>query len=199
MAGVSKGDQTRQVVLERATEIASSLGLSGLTIGSLASSAGLSKSGVYAHFLSKEELQLATLAHARDDFVDRVLRPALSAPRGEPRLRAFFEHWLGCCRDALPTGCVYLAAKLEFAGQPGRVRDQLARDYQDLLDSIGQMVRAGVTEGHFREDTDPARFAQELDGIILGYFFAHRMLHDPATEQRARESFESVLARARRT
>lgn len=195
--GVSKGDETRQAVLERATEIAAKVGLSGLTIGSLASSAGLSKSGVYAHFLSKEDLQLATLAHARDDFVDRALRPALAAPRGEPRLRAFFERWLTCCRDAVPTGCLYLAAKLEFADQPGRVRDQLVRDYQDLLDSIGQMVRAGVAEGHLAPDTDPAQFAQELHGIILA-FFAHRILGDAATEPRARASFESLLDRVRR-
>jgi AcrR family transcriptional regulator len=196
--GVGKGEVTRQAVLEQATEIAARLGLAGLTIGSLASSAGMSKSGIYAHFGSKEELQLATLAHARDTFVDRVLRPALSAPRGEPRLRAFFERWLACCRDDLPAGCLYVSSKPEFDDQPGRVRDQLVRDYRDLLDSIGQMVAAGVTEGEFRPDTDPAQFAQDLDGIVLAYFFAHRLLRDPAAEQRARRAFETALAAVRR-
>src|SRR5690606_4606319 len=132
---MGKGERTRVAVLERATEISSRLGLSGLTIGALAGSTGLSKSGVYAHFLSKEELQLATLRYAREAFVDQVLRPALSAPRGGPRLRAFFERWLERARTAVPACCVYLAARVEFGGQPGPVRDQLAQDYRDLLDS----------------------------------------------------------------
>lgn len=194
---MGKGEHTRQAVLERATGIAARLGLAGLTIGSLASSAGLSKSGLYAHFRSKEELQVATLGHVRDWFVDTVLRPALSAPRGEPRLRQFFERWLASCRDELPAGCVYLSAKPEFDDQPGRVRDQLARDYQDLLDSIGQMVAAGVAEGQFRPDTDPAQAAQELDGIVLAYFYAYRLLREPTTERRARRAFESMLTRIR--
>jgi AcrR family transcriptional regulator len=194
---VSKGDQTRQAVLEHATGIAARVGLSGLTIGSLASSTGLSKSGVYAHFASKEELQLATLRHARDIFIDEVFRPARGAPRGEPRLRELFDRWVRGCARELPSCMVYLASKVEFAAQPGRVRDQLAQDYRDLLDSIGMMVRAGMKEGQFRPDADPEQFAQELDGAILGFFFAHRLLREPATEQRAWASFEAALARIR--
>jgi len=190
---VNKGEQTRQAVLEQATVIAARLGLAGLTIGTLASSAGLSKSGLYAHFGSKEELQLATLGHAREVFIDRVLRPALAAPRGEPRLRKLFDRWLTTGRD-LPAGCLYMSSKPEFDDQPGRVREQLVRDYRDLLDSIGQMVRAGIDEGQFRPDADPAQFAQELDGIVMGFFFAYRMLGDPAIESRARRAFETALA-----
>lgn len=193
----SKGERTRHAVLERATVIAAQLGLAGLTIGTLADSAGMSKSGLYAHFGSKEELQLATLAHARDFFVDRVLRPALSAPRGEPRVRMFFDRWLACCRDELPAGCLYMSSKPEFDDQPGRVRDQLVRDYRDLLDSVGQLVGSGVGEGQFRPDTDPAQVAQEIDGIVLGYFFAYRLLRDPATEERARRAFDATLSRIR--
>jgi AcrR family transcriptional regulator len=196
---VGKGEQTRQAVLEQATEIAARMGLAGLTIGSLATSAGLSKSGLYAHFQSKEELQLATLGQARDWFVDQVVRPALSTPRGEPRLREFFERWLASARDDLPAGCLYLSAKPEFDDQPGRVHDQLVRDYRDLLDSIAQMVRTAIAEGHFRPETEPAQFAQDLDGIVLAYFFAFRMLRDPATEQRARRAFETLLVHARNT
>jgi AcrR family transcriptional regulator len=190
---VSKGEQTRQAVLEQATVIAARLGLAGLTIGTLASSAGLSKSGLYAHFGSKEELQLATLGHAREVFIDRVLRPALAAPRGEPRLRELFGRWLATGRD-LPAGCLYMSSKPEFDDRPGRVRDQLVRDYRDLLDSIGQMVRAGIDEGQLRPDADPAQFAQELDGIVMGFFFAHRLLGDPAIESRAWCAFEAALA-----
>lgn len=191
---VSKGEDTRQAVLEQATGIAARLGLAGLTIGTLASAAGRSKSGVYAHFRSKEELQLATLGHAREGFVDQVLRPALSAPRGEPRLRELFERWLVLCRDDLGAGCLYMSSKPEFDDQPGRVRDQLVRDYRDLLDSIAQMVRAGIDEGQFRPETDPAQVAQELDGIVLAFFFAHRMLRRPEIERRAHRAFETALA-----
>jgi AcrR family transcriptional regulator len=199
LCGVGKGADTRQAVLEEATVIGARLGLSGLTIGTLANSAGLSKSGLFAHFGSKEELQLATLAHARDTFIDLVLRPALSAPRGEPRLREFFERWLATCREGLPAPCVYMSSKLEFYDRPGRIRDQLSRDWQDLYDSIAQMVRAGITEGEFRPDADPAQFAQEVDGIILAFFFAYRLLSDPATEQRSRRAFETALAGIRKT
>jgi AcrR family transcriptional regulator len=195
---MGKGESTRQAVLERATVIAGRLGLAGLTIGTLASSAGMSKSGLYAHFGSKEELQLATLRHARDMFVDSVLRPALSAPRGEPRLRVFLESWLRFMRDDIPAGCLYMSSKPEFDDQPGRVRDQLVRDYRDLLDSIAQMVRAGIDDGQFRPDAEPAQVAQELDGIVLAHFFAFRMLRDPATEQRARRAFDATLAMIRR-
>lgn len=194
---MGKGEQTRQVVLQQATEIAARLGLSGLTIGTLASSAGLSKSGLYAHFGSKEELQLATLAHARDFFVDRVLRPALQAPRGEPRLRELFERWLRLCRDDLASGCLYMSSRPEFDDQPGAVRDQLVRDFRDLLDSIRQVMSAGIADGQFRAGTDPSQVAQELDGIMLAYTFAHRLLRDPATEQRARQSFDALLDRIR--
>jgi AcrR family transcriptional regulator len=197
LGDVGKGEATRLAVLEQATEIAARLGLAGLTIGTLASSAGMSKSGLYAHFGSKEELQLATLRHARDAFVDDVLRPALLEPRGEPRLRVFFERWLGFVRDDLPAGCLYMSSKPEFDDRPGRVRDQLIRDYRDLLDSIDQMVKAGVDDGQFRPDTDSAQFAQDLDGIVLANFFAFRMLRDPATEQRARQAFETALAAIR--
>jgi AcrR family transcriptional regulator len=195
---VGKGEQTRLVVLEQATDIAARLGLAGLTIGNLASSTGMSKSGVYAHFRSKEELQLATLAHAREEFIDRVLRPALIEPRGEPRLRSFFERWITSCRDDLPA-CLSMSSKAEFDDQPGRVRDQLARDYRDLLESIGLMVRAGIAEGQFRPDADPAQFAQDLDGIVLAYFFAYRLLRDPAVEERARHAFDAALQNIRRT
>lgn len=194
---VSKGEQTRQVVLERAVDIAARQGLAGLTIGGLASAAGLSKSGVFAHFESKEQLQLATLTRARDTFVDRVLRPTLSAPRGEPRLRTLLTRWLAFCQDDLPAGCVYLSSRPEFDDQPGRVRDQLVNDYRDLLDSIAQMVSAGTADGRFRPDTDPAQVAQEIDGIVLGYFFAHRLLRDPAIEQRAWRALDALLARIR--
>ena len=195
---MGKGEATRQAVLERATEIGARLGLAGLTIGSLAEAAGLSKSGLYAHFGSKEALQLATLAHSREFFVDQVVRPALSAPRGEPRVRALFERWLEVARDGMPGGCLFVSASTEFDDRPaGPVRDQLVRDHLDLQDSVAQVVRTAVAEGHFREDVDPVQFAQDLHGVMLAYFHAHRLLHSPAAEDRTRRAFGRLVAHAR--
>jgi len=194
--GVSKGESTRQAVLEQAVEVASRLGLSGLTIGSLASQVELSKSGLFAHFKSKEQLQLQVLAYARESFTDQVVRPALKAHRGEPRLRELFECWLATSRDSAP-GCLFVSAASEFDDQPGPVRDQLVRDHKDLDDAIVQMFRAGISEGHLAEDADPEQFAHDLNGVMLAYFHAERLIGDPAAERRTRRAFENLLTNAK--
>ena len=194
--GVSKGESTRQAVLDRAVEVAARLGLSGLTIGSLASEVELSKSGLFGHFKSKEALQLQVLRHARETFTDQVVRPALSSPRGEPRLRALFERWLVCGRDSA-SGCLFVSAAAEFDDQPGAVRDQLVRDHRDLMESLALMFRSGVTEGQFAADADPEQWAHDLFGIMLAYFHALRLMADPAAEVRTRRAFDRLLDSAR--
>jgi AcrR family transcriptional regulator len=193
---VSKGEATRQAVLGQAVEVASRLGLSGLTIGTLASQVDLSKSGLFAHFKSKEQLQLQVLAYARETFTDQVVRPALKAPRGEPRLRELFEGWLATSRDT-PSGCLFVSAATEFDDQPGPVRDQLVRDHKDLEDSIVQMFRAGIGEGHLAAQADPEQFAHDLYGIMLGFFHAYRLIGDEAAERRTRRAFEDLLRNAK--
>jgi AcrR family transcriptional regulator len=194
-----KGEQTRQAILDQAARVASRVGLAGLTIGHLAEQTGLSKSGLFAHFQSKEALQLEVLKHASARFIDLVIRPALAAPRGEPRLRELFERWLTWCSgDALPGGCLFFAAAAELDDQPGPVRDQLVRDQQDLIDSIMQMFRGAVTEGHLRRDADAEQFAHELHSVMLGYSYYCRLMKDPAAEARTRKSFETLVAGARR-
>jgi AcrR family transcriptional regulator len=194
---VSKGEATRQAVLERAVEVASRLGLAGLTIGSLASEVELSKSGLFGHFRSKEALQLQVLAFARESFTDQVVRPALSAPRGEPRLRRLFESWLVASTDSAP-GCLFVSAATEFDDQPGAVRDQLLRDNRDLMESISQMFRTGITERQFKPDADPEQFAYELHGLMLAYFHGCRLMHDPTVEARTRKAFERLLDDAKK-
>jgi AcrR family transcriptional regulator len=195
-AGVSKGEATKQAVLDQAVEVASRLGLSGLTIGTLASQVELSKSGLFAHFRSKEQLQLQVLAHARETFTAQVIRPALAAPRGEKRLRTLFEAWLVTGRESAP-GCLFVSAATEFDDQPGAVRDQLVRDHQDLVESLALMFRTGISEGQFREDADPEQFAHELFGVMLAYFHAVRLIRDPAAESRTRRAFDTLLDNAR--
>jgi AcrR family transcriptional regulator len=195
-----KGEQTRQAILDQAARVASRLGLAGLTIGALAEQTGLSKSGLFAHFQSKETLQLEVLKHASERFIDLVIRPALAAPRGEARLRELFERWLTWCSgDALPGGCLFFAAAAELDDQPGPVRDRLVRDQQDLLDSIVQMFRGWVTEGQFRADADAEQFAHELHSQMLGYSYYCRLMQDPAAERRTRKAFETLLAAVRRS
>jgi AcrR family transcriptional regulator len=194
--GTAKGEATKQAVLDHAVEVASRIGLSGLTIGTLANRAELSKSGLFAHFRSKEQLQLQVLAFARESFTALVIQPALSAPRGEKRLRTLFEAWLVTGRDSAP-GCLFVSAATEFDDQPGAVREQLVRDHQDLMESLALMFRTGISEGQFRPDADPDQFAHDLHGVMLQYFHAVRLIRDPQAEARTRHAFETLLNNAR--
>ena len=194
---MGKGEDTRAAVLDRAVDAARRVGLSGLTIGSLAEQAELSKSGLFGHFRSKEALQLQVLEHARSRFEDAVVRPALRAPRGEPRLRELFDRWMDW--DALPGGCPFVAAATEFDDRPGAVRDRLVRDQRDLFDMIATVVRTGVAEGHFRDDTDPDQVTQDFYGVLLARHHTLRLLGDERADRRARHAFEALIAAARTT
>ena len=192
---MGKGDETRLAVLDQAVDVARRLGLSGLTIGTLAEQTQLSKSGLFAHFRSKEALQLSVLEHARTGFETAVVRPAVRAPRGEARVRELFDRWLWW--DSLPGGCPFIAAATEFDDQPGPVRDRVVRDQRDLFDSITTIFRTGISEGQFRPDSDPEQFAQEFYGVILACHHAIRLLGDERAEERARRALDSLLANVR--
>ena len=192
---MSKGEQTRLAVLDEAVEVARRVGLSGLTIGSLAEQAHLSKSGLFGHFHSKEALQLQVLERARERFEEEVARPVLRAPRGEARVRELIDRWLQW--DATPGGCPFVAAASEFDDQPGAVRDRLVRDQRDLFDMITTVFRTGVAEGQFRADADPDQFAHDLYGVMLACHHASRLLGDGQAENRARRAVEALLAAAR--
>jgi AcrR family transcriptional regulator len=194
---VGKGNETRAAVLDQAVDVARRVGLGGLTIGSLAEQAQLSKSGLFGHFRSKEALQLQVLEHARARFEEAVARPALRTQRGEPRVRELLDRWLQW--DALPGGCPFVAAATEFDDQPGAVRDRLVRDQRDLFDMIATIFRTGIAEGDFRPDADPDQFAQDFYGVILACHHATRLLGDGRAETRARRSFEALLSAARTT
>ena len=193
---MKKGERTKTAILDDALRVASQVGFEGLTIGQLAESTGLSKSGLFGHFRSKEQLQLQTLDHARGWFIDTVIRPALEAPRGERRLRALFEAWLRW-EELLDGGCIYVAASVEYDDRPGPMRDALAQHTTDWLESIATIVRTAISEGDFRDDVDPEQFAFELQSLTLGYHQATRLLHDEQADRRARASFERLLACSR--
>jgi len=194
---MAKGDQTRGVILHQGVETAYKVGLGGLTIGELARTTGLSKSGLFAHFRSKESLQLQVLARAREEFVDLVLRPAVRAPRGEQRVRALFENWLYSGIHRTAGVCLYVKALNEFEEQTGAVRDQVLQGHRDLYDSICQIFRTAISEGDYRADADPMQFAYELNGLLLAAYNWVRIVSSADAELRARRSFETLLEAAR--
>jgi len=194
-----KGDLTRQSILAHAAGLASRVGLEGLTIGRLADDLDLSKSGLFAHFRSKEALQMKVLEHAAARFTEVVIRPALAAPRGEPRLRALFERWRRWPKESgMPGGCFFVQAAAELDDQPGPARDLLVRQQKDWLDAIATVVRTAIAEGHFRKDVDPEQLAFDLYGVMLAWHHAARLLRDARAETRARAAFDGMVDRARR-
>jgi AcrR family transcriptional regulator len=191
---VSKGEATRGIILDEAGQLARRVGLGGLTIGSLATQTGMSKSGLFAHFGSKESLQIQVIEHSSERFVDEVIRPALKAPRGVPRVRDLFERWLAW--DSVEGGCPLVAASFELDDQPGPVREHLVRVQRDWADTLATVFTSGIGEGHFRPDADPRQFAQDLQGVMLSYHMASRLLADGDAAARARRALDTLLATA---
>jgi AcrR family transcriptional regulator len=191
---VSKGEATRWVILDEAGRLARHVGLAGLTIGSLATQTGMSKSGLFAHFGSKESLQIQVLEHSSERFVDDVIRPALKAPRGIPRVRDLFERWLEW--DSADGGCPLVAATFELDDQPGPVREYLVRIQRDWADTLATVFTSGIGEGHFRPDADPHQFAQDVQGVMLSYHMSSRLLSDRSAADRAHRALDVLLANA---
>jgi len=197
---MSKGEETRGRIVDRALRLASKDGFEGLTIGSLADDLGLSKSGLFAHFGSKDELQLQVLEAAIDRFRRDVVRPALSVPRGEPRLRAFFENWLAWGNDrSMPGGCVIIAAATEFDDRPGPQRDFIAAAQREWLAALAKAVRLAIDEGHFHRGVDPRQFAFDMWAGMLGYHHVKRLLREPEAEAWVRNGFDRLVQQARPT
>jgi AcrR family transcriptional regulator len=197
---MGKGARTKQTILDHALKLATRVGIEGLTIGRLAEDLGMSKSGLIAHFQTKEALQVQVLQTGAHRFVEDVLRPALKAPRGEPRLRALFESFLAWeSSPSLPGGCPLIAASSELDDRPGPARDYLVQSRRDLLDLLAGTVRSAVDEGQFRTDVDPDQFAYEFWGAMLGFHHASRLMRDPRAGARARAAFETLVRSARVT
>jgi AcrR family transcriptional regulator len=198
--GLSKGEQTRRTIVSRAVVIVSEVGYEGLSIGSLAEETKLSKSGLFAHFKSKEALQLAVMQDVIDRFVARVVQPGLSSPRGEARLRVLFEKkllWISGEQEL--RGCLLSKASLEYDNRPAHpVRQRLVQALQDWRELLVRATKAAVDEGQLKADLDTEQFAYEFDGITMMYQQAHGLMRDRAAEERAHKAFESLLERSRR-
>lgn len=194
--GQTKGERTRATILDEALRIVSKSGLEGLTIGTLAEATGLSKSGLFAHFGSREELLLAVLAHGQDEFTKVVFKPAIDHPRGVARLRAMFVNWLDWTDSAeLPGGCPMLGGATEFDDKPGPVRDMLAGGQRTWIETLKRGVRQGMEEGQLLPDTDPEQLAFEMFGIALVVHHHRRLLGYPKARARALAALESLFER----
>ena len=193
---MGKGEETRRAIIDEALELASTVGLEKLTIGALAGTTGMSKSGLFAHFRSKEQLQLQVLAEARQRFIEIVIVPAMQKPRGEARLRSIFESTMKQWEEDLPGGCIFHAVSAELDDQPGPARDYLVETQRDYADTLRRAAEIAVEEGEFRKDLDLDQFVFELGSITAAHHHFGRLLGDRKADQRARKMFEGLLARS---
>jgi AcrR family transcriptional regulator len=174
------------------------VGLEGLSLGVLASSLELSKSGLFAHFKSKQALQLAVLEEAIEVFAEKVVTPALAQPRGEPRVRALFEGKLSWIEtNGWGSGCIFTALAQEYDDRPGPLRDRLVQSQRDWRAVIAKAVALAIRERHFDAEVDPEQFAFELVGIDTAFHQTHKLMRDPTARERARRAYERLVEAAR--
>jgi AcrR family transcriptional regulator len=187
-----KGQSTRTTIIDEALSQASRIGLEALSIGGLAKDVGMSKSGLFAHFDSKEDLQLQVLESSVERFVEHIIAPSLTEPRGVPRIRAFFDNWLSW-EHTLAGGCIFMQLANELDDRPGPLREKLVAYQRDWIEALSTAADIAVAEGHFRGDLDRQQFAYDIYSIMLAYHHFHRLLRDPGAERRARRAFEDLL------
>ncbi|MEO7129492.1 MAG: TetR/AcrR family transcriptional regulator [Rhodoferax sp.] len=190
-----KGQQTKAAIVDAALGLATQIGLEGLSIGALAEVTQMSKSGVFAHFGSREELQISVIREYHDRFEAEVFRPALREPRGLPRLRALFANWMRRTSAEIDSGCLYISGAVEFDDRPGPVRDALASSVETWLAAMHRAVLQAREEGHLRPDADAQQMAFEIHGLILALHYEARFLKSPGSIARAHTGFDHILAR----
>jgi AcrR family transcriptional regulator len=190
---LQKGQQTRAAILEAALGLASNMGLEGLSIGALAEVTQMSKSGVFAHFGSREELQISVVREYHTKFEEEVFFPAMREARGLPRLKALFERWVRRVSMELDSGCIYISGAVEFDDRPGPVRDALASMVQAWQSALERAVRIAIDEGHLKPDTDPLQLVFEVHGLILALHHDARFLRSPGALERVRTALERLV------
>tara|TARA_A100001037_G_scaffold226116_1_gene204065 strand:- start:13893 stop:14579 length:687 start_codon:yes stop_codon:yes gene_type:complete len=195
---MAKGAETRDAILRRAVSLASVVGLEGLTIGGLANEMGLSKSGLIAHFGTKETLQLSILQAAAQMFASRVVVPARREPAGEARVRALFDRWLEWpASQDLPGGCPFVTATIEFDDRPGVLRFFVNKVQKEWVDVVQQAAREAKDSGDFVPELDVTQFAFNMFAIFQAFHSYASLMNDRTAEGRARASFEGLVRRAK--
>ena len=188
-----KGQQTRATILDAALTLASHMGLEGLSIGALAEVTGMSKSGVFAHFGSREELQISVIREYHTRFEDEVFYPAMHEPRGLPRLRALFANWMKRTSVEIDSGCIYISGAVEFDDRAGPVRDALASSVMTWHAAMKRALTVAKEEGHLRSDVNEEQMLFEIHGLILALHYEARFLKNPGSIDRAKRGFDNIL------
>ncbi len=192
-----KGQQTKAAIVEAALGLAAQIGLEGLSIGALAEITGMSKSGVFAHFGSREELQITVIREYHERFEREVFYPALQAPRGIPRLQALFDNWMLRTTTEIDSGCIYISGAVEFDDRAGPVRDALVSTVTTWQTAVRRAVEQAQEEKHLAREVDPMQIAFEIHGLILALHYEARFLKVPGAAERARQGFARILERYR--
>ncbi len=182
---LQKGQQTKAAIVDAALGLATQIGLEGLSIGALAEVMQMSKSGVFAHFGSREELQISVVREYHTRFEDEVFYPALEAPRGLPRLRQLFGNWMKRTSVEIDSGCIYISGAVEFDDRPGPVRDALVDMVKSWHDALLQAMKLAVDVGHLDAANDPLQMLFELHGLILSLHHDARFMRTPGSVERA--------------
>ena len=190
---MSKGEDTRRAIVTQALELAGTVGLETLTLGTLAEQLKLSKSGLFAHFKSKEVLQLAVLDEAIARFTTQVLEKALAEPRGAPRVHALARHYMAWIQNPKTSGgCIFIALTQEYDARPGPIRDRLVESQRSFRDLVGRLgASAATTRGTF----DAGQFAFEFLGIALSLQEAHTLFRDHGAARHALVAFNALYNR----
>jgi AcrR family transcriptional regulator len=190
-----KGRQTKATIVDAALGLASQIGLEGLSIGALAEVTGMSKSGVFAHFGSREELQISVIREYHDRFESEVFYPALSRTRGLPRLESLFDNWMQRTSTEIDSGCIYISGAVAFDDRPGPVRDALASSVNTWQNALQRSVAQAQEEMQLSSQADPLQVAFEIHGLILALHYEARFLRNPGAAERARTGFNDIVAR----
>lgn len=193
-ARLTKGEQTRAAILGAALDLAARDGLEGLTIGLIAERMQMSKSGVFAHFGSREDLQIATLMEYHRRFEAEVFAPAIRKQRGLPRLEAMFANWIEHVRSVeIPHGCIYVSGAVEYDDRPGPVRDALVGIVTSWQQALKRAITLAVEEQHLRPDTDAHQLVFEIYGIMLALHHDARLMRARGSVARARTAFARLI------
>ena len=192
---MQKGQQTKAAIVDAALGLATQIGLEGLSIGALAEVTQMSKSGVFAHFGSREELQISVIREYHQRFEQEVFYPALGEARGLPRLRAMFANWMKRTSVEIDSGCIYISGAVEFDDRPGPVRDALAWSVQTWHGAMKRAITVAKEEGHLDDATDEEQMLFEVHGLILALHYEARFLKNPGSIARAHTGFENILRR----
>jgi AcrR family transcriptional regulator len=190
-----KGRQTKAAIVEAALGLSAQIGLEGLSIGALAEVTGMSKSGVFAHFGSREELQISVIREYHDRFESEVFYPALQQARGLPRLTALFDNWMQRTSTEIDSGCIYISGAVEFDDRPGPVRDALASTVNTWQSALRRAIEIAQSLQQLDPQADPQQIAFEIHGLILALHYEARFLRNPGATERAHKGFAQICAR----